>query len=127
MIFKNAFLTRMVSFSAKLGIGAFLMVNAGCAFLQPAAVKENKTVEIAVPPKPTALTEEAEVALKVAEQSVTEARAKRSLWIAAVEHLAKAREAAKVFDSAAVLTHSKEVVALCALSLQQLSAPPVKW
>ncbi|MBL8524733.1 MAG: hypothetical protein JNN20_13665 [Betaproteobacteria bacterium] len=98
----------------------------GCAFLQQPA-KEIKAIEVTVPAKPSALTEEAEAALKVAEQSVLEARAKRALWIAAVEHLAKAREAAKVFDSAATLTHSKEVVALCALSLQQLSAPPVKW
>ncbi len=77
--------------------------------------------------KPTALTPEAASALTAAEQSVIEARVKRSLWTAAVEHLNKARAAAQDFDSTATLAHAKEVAALCALSIQQLALPPVKW
>ena len=100
---------------------------AGCLMMQQAPTTEIKSVEVTAPAKPTALTEEADAAIKAAEQSVIEARAKRALWTAAVEHLAKAREAAKIFDSGATLLHSKEVLALCALSLRQLSAPPVKW
>lgn len=77
--------------------------------------------------RPTALTADADSALKAAEQSVIEARVKRSLWTAAVEHLNKARAAAQVFDSTATLEHAKEAVALCALSIQQTKLPPVKW
>jgi hypothetical protein len=77
--------------------------------------------------KPTALTSEAEATLQAAEQSVIEARIKRSLWTAAVEQLRKARAAAQQFDSVATLEHAKEVVALCGLSIKQLELPPVKW
>ncbi|HEX9390441.1 MAG TPA: hypothetical protein VF928_03920 [Usitatibacteraceae bacterium] len=75
----------------------------------------------------TALSPEADSALKDAEQNVREARAQRALWIAAVEELQKARAAARVFDSEATLAHAREVVTLCALSLQQKQAPPVSW
>lgn len=77
--------------------------------------------------RPTTLTAEADSALKAAEQSIIEARVKRSLWTAAVEQLNKARAAAQVFDSNATLEHAKEAVALCALSIQQTALPPVKW
>jgi len=89
--------------------------------------KKNQVKSISAPVKPTALTEEAAAALTAAEQSVIEARVKRSLWTAAVEQLKKARAAAQDFDSTATLAHAKEVVALCALSIQQLALPPVKW
>lgn len=98
----------------------------GCA--TPELAKPGPVTPVASPvAKPTALTAEADSALKVAEQSVIDARGKRSLWTAAVEHLNKARAAAQVFDSIATLAHAKEVAALCALSIQQLTLPPVKW
>jgi hypothetical protein len=121
---------RRCAFSNALRVAAtstIVSVFAGCMTQQQAPVTGTKPVEVAPSAKPTALTQEAEVALNAAEQSVIEARVKRALWTAAVEQLAKAREAAKSFDSNATLTHAKEVVALCTLSLQQLSAPPVKW
>jgi Tfp pilus assembly protein PilN len=111
----------------KAVLACLLLIFGGCMFLRQTPVNEPKPVEAALPAKPTALTEEAEAALKAAEQSVIDARNKRALWTAAVEHLAKAREAAKNFDSGATLSHARETIALCALSLQQLSAPPVKW
>ena len=80
-----------------------------------------------IAPKPVALTDAAEAALKTAEQSVIEARVKRALWIAAVEELKRARSAAQVFDSDTALRHAREVIALCDLSIAQLSKPPVKW
>jgi len=116
-----------VSSAGKALLPCLLLTFSGCMFLQQAPINEPKPVEAAVPVRPTSLTEEAETALRAAEQSVIDARNKRALWTAAVEHLAKAREAAKIFDSSATLTHARETIALCALSLQQLSAPPVKW
>lgn len=80
-----------------------------------------------VPPRPTVLTEEAETALRAAEQSVSDARARRILWTTAVMQLELARAAAREFDSEATLRHAREAIALCELSVQQLSAPPVKW
>ena len=74
-----------------------------------------------------ALNAEADSALKAAEQSVVEARIQRALWIAAVDELAKARAAAKIFDSEATLKHARETISLCNLSLQQKQAPPVTW
>ena len=79
------------------------------------------------PPKPLALTDEAETILKAAEQSVIEARIKRALWTAAVAELERARTASKVFDSVATSRHAREVIALCGLSVAQLSAAPVSW
>ena len=102
------------------------LVLASC--VAPQAPKtEPAPVVVAPVAKPTELTPEAEAALKSAEQSVIEARAKKSVWTAAVEHLNQARAAAKQFDSQATLDHAKEVVALCKLSIQQTLAPPVKW
>lgn len=75
----------------------------------------------------TALSTEADSALKAAEQNVIEARIQRSLWIAAVEELEKARAAAKAFDNEATLTHAREVILLCTLSSQQKQAPSVSW
>ncbi len=98
----------------------------GCATPELDKPAPAKSVSVPVV-KPTELTVEAASALTAAEQSVIEARVKRSLWTAAVEHLNKARAAAQDFDSTATLVHAKEVVALCALSIQQLALPPVKW
>lgn len=102
------------------------------AFLSGCAVQEAPKIPVAaVPaapePKPTALTDEADTALKAAEQSVTEARIKRALWTAAVEELERARSAAKGFDSVATLRHAREAITLCGLSIAQLSAAPVTW
>ena len=100
-------------------------------FLSGCAIQEAPKIPVAIPeialPAATALTEEADATLKAAEQSVVEARIKRALWTAAVEELDRARKAAKSFDSVATLLHAREAIALCGLSIAQLSAPPVKW
>jgi hypothetical protein len=97
---------------------------------------QTKTVPVApeivaavapTPPKPTALTVDAGAMLKAAEQSVVEARVKRSVWTAATEQLAKAKAAAKVFDSEATTKHAREVIALCELSNKQINDAPVAW
>jgi hypothetical protein len=107
-----------------------------CAALLPSAcvvtpaLQKTMAVEpvIAPPPsRPAAITVEADAALKAAEQSVIEARQRRNLWTAAVEHLEQARQAARLLDSEGTLKHAREVVALCALSAQQGSAPLVNW
>jgi len=104
-------------------LAAFL---SGCAVPQapPAPLA---AVPLAPVPKPTVLTEEADSALRAAEQSVTEARIKRALWAAAVEELERARTAAKGFDSVSTLRHAREAIVLCGLSIAQLSAAPVTW
>ena len=110
--------------SAALGLTAIL---GGCATAELPKTEPAAPVAVVPVARPAALTPEAESALQAAEQRVAEARAKRSLWTAAVEHLDKARAAAKVFDSKATLEHAKETIELCALSIQQLLLPPVKW
>ena len=87
----------------------------------PAAV-----IPVPALPEPIALSAEAETTLKAAEQNVIEARVKRTLWTAAVVELDRARTAAKKFDSNATLRHAREVIALCDLSIAQLSKAPVK-
>jgi len=99
----------------------------GCATPEAPKVEPVKPAVVVPVTRPAELTAEADSALKAAEQSVVEARVKRALWIAAEVHLQKARAAAEVFDSTATLMHAKEVVALCALSIQQTTLPPVKW
>jgi hypothetical protein len=64
------------------------------------------------PAVPAVLSAEADAALKAAELSVNEARLKRALWTAAVKQLGPARDA-RAFDSAATLSHAREVIALC--------------
>jgi hypothetical protein len=109
------------------GLGVCILAI-GCAFQTPAPAPVPAVVAPpAPPPKPTALSQEAEDALAAAEQKVIEARVKRSLWIPAVEHLNKARAAAKRFDSDATMLHAKEAIALCILSIAQLDSPPVRW
>ncbi len=110
--------------AASIGMLGFF---GGCATPEPPKAEPVAPVVVVPVIKPTALTVEADAALKAAEQSVIEARVMRSLWTAAVEHLQKARAAAKVFDSAATLEHAKEVVVLCELSIKQTALPPVKW
>ena len=99
----------------------------GCVAPEPPKVEPVKPSVVTPVARPTELTAEADAALKAAEQSVIEARVKRALWTSAVEQLQKARAAAQVFDSTATLLHAKEVVALCALAIQQTTLPPVKW
>ena len=109
------------------GLGMLLALSA-CT--TPQAPPLAAPVAMPVPVKktlPTALNAEADSALKAAEQNVVEARIQRTLWIAAVEELEKARAAANVFDSEATLNHAREVILLCALSLQQKRSPPVSW
>lgn len=106
--------------------GMLAALLCGCVVQEPPKIPVAVTVETP-PPKPVALSDDADAALKTAEQSVTEARIKRALWTAAVVELERARSAAKQFDSAATIKHAREVVALCGLSIAQLSAAPVKW
>ena len=108
-----------------LAVALCVVLVGGCAV--PEATKIPAAV-IAVPalPAPIALTEEAETTLKAAEQSVIEARVKRTLWTAAVVELDRARTAAKRFDSNTTVRHAREVIALCDLSIAQLSKAPVK-
>ena len=110
--------------AASIGLLGFV---GGCVAPEPPKAGPAGQVVIVPAVRATSLTAEADSALKAAEQSVIEARVMRSLWTAAVEHLNKARSAARVFDSTTTLEHAKEVVALCALSIQQTKLPPVKW
>jgi len=91
------------------------------------APEANPPMRPAIVPKPTALSAESASALQAAEQSVSDARAKQALWSTAVTQLELARAAAREFDSEATLKHAREAIALCVLSVQQMSAPPVKW
>jgi hypothetical protein len=108
-------------FAAALGV----LCLGACASQAPVVVAPQPVEQPA--PAPTALSEEAAAALLAAEQSVSAARTKRSLWTRAVEHLEKARTAAKAFDSASTLAHAKEAIELCRLSIAQLNAPLVRW
>ena len=114
--------------------GSVFIAALVAAMLNACAVSEapKQQIPVAIIPvtplaKPTVVNEEADAALKVAELSVNEARIKRALWTAAVEELARARAAAKVFDSVATLRHARAAIALCNLSIAQLSKPPVNW
>ncbi len=118
----------------RTGVRGILLSAALLAmFLNGCVVTESqKTPVVVAAPAPTptklsALTAEADTILKAAEQSVIEARIKRALWTAAVAELERARSAAKVFDSVATSRHAREVIALCGLSVAQLSAAPVSW
>ncbi len=102
------------------------------AFLCGCAVQEVPKLPVVIAPevvipKPIALSAEADAALQAAEQSVVEARVKRALWTAAIDELKRARAAALEFDSIATMRHARESIALCELSIAQLSRPPVKW
>jgi hypothetical protein len=108
------------------GIGFCLLLAGGCA-MQQAPVTVAPPPPVAPPSAPTELSVEAMAALQAAEQSVIEARVRRALWTTAVDELAKARAAAKIFDSANTLVHAREAVTLCELSIKQTAAPPVTW
>ena len=110
----------------------FLWGGLLAAFLCGCAVQEVPKIPVVVAPeivipKPIALSAEADAALQAAEQSVVEARVKRALWTAAIEELKRARAAAQEMDSIATMRHARESIALCELSIAQLSKPPVKW
>ena len=108
-------------------VALFSMLLSGCVVTESQKTPIVVVVPEPPPPKPSALTVEADTILKAAEQSVIEARIKRALWTAAVAELERARAAAKVFDSVATSRHAREVIALCGLSVAQLSAAPVSW
>lgn len=112
---------------AIVAIAFAVLAIAGC--VAPAVPKIAAPIPAPAPVAvvPKSLSTEADAALKAAEQSVVEARVRRTLWTAAVEQLDKARAAAKLLDSNATLAHATEVVALCELALRQAKAPPVKW
>ncbi len=98
---------------------------AACAW--QGAPETSPAVSSATAAKPTALTADAATALRAAEQSIDDARAKGALWTSALRELELARAAAREFDSETTLAHAREAITLCGLSVQQLSAPPVKW
>ena len=109
-----------------LSCGLLAVFLCGCAAQEVPKLPVVVVPEVVVP-KLIALSNEADAALQAAEQGVIEARVKRALWTAAVEELKRARAAAQEFDSAATLRHARESIALCELSIAQLSKPPVKW
>ena len=98
----------------------------GCA-TPPPPLSAPIVVAEPVSAKPTALSVDADNALKAAEQTVIETRVRRALWTAATDQLNRARAAAKILDSDLTLKHAREVIALCQLSLQQKQSPPVTW
>ncbi len=114
---------------AFVALSASAFCLGGCAnfFDSKKAAPETIAVAPEVPAAPIALSAEAESTLKAAEQSVIESRIKRAMWNAANEQLALAKRAAKVFDSDATIKYAKEVIALCALSNQQMQSAPVVW
>jgi hypothetical protein len=120
---KRALIGCAVAVSASMVAGCGLFGQTKSAPVAP----ETVAAVAPTPPKPTALTADADAMLKAAEQSVVEARIKRSLWTAATEQLAKAKAAAKVFDSEATTKHAREVIALCELSNKQINDAPVAW
>jgi hypothetical protein len=120
-------------FAFVLSVLAVLTLTSACGLFNQSKQdsSETKLTDLTMltppPPKPTSLTSEAENILKAAEQTVIEARVKRSLWTSANEHLLKARLAAKIFDSVATTQHAREVISLCELSNKQLSDSPAVW
>jgi len=110
-----------------LSAGLVAVFLCGCAVQEGPKIPVVVVPAVVVVPKPIALSAEADAALQAAEQGVIEARVKRALWTAAVEELKRARAAAQEFDSIATMRHARESIALCELSIAQLSKPPVKW
>lgn len=101
----------------------------GCAlapFQQPNLGKSAAQTQVVIA-APTALTEQASHALKVAEISVNNARQTHTLWSRALDQLGKAQSAAKVFDSKATILHAQEVINICFRSTEQAKFPPVLW
>ena len=116
-----------LSAAAPWGALMLTVCLAACVSAPPPAPVVPPVVIVVTPPKPIALTLEADNALKAAEQTVIEMRVKRALWTAATEQLDRARAAAKVFDSDLTLKHAREAISLCQLSLRQKQSPPVVW
>lgn len=110
-----------------IAIGIGMAALCGCA-TAPAPVVVAPTVAPTVRlATASALTVEADNALKAAEQTIIETRVQRAVWTAATEQLDHARAAAKTFNSDLTLKHAREAIALCQLSLQQKQSPPVVW
>ena len=107
--------------------GLLAMFLCGCAVQEGSKIPAVVVPEVVVVSKPIALSAEAGAALQAAEQGVIEARVRRALWTTAIEELKRARAAAQELDSIATLRHARESIALCELSIAQLSKPPVKW
>ena len=113
-----------------VGLVISMICLGGCALVFEPKKATPDAVAIAAPASlvpPISLSPEAESALKAAEQSVIEEKIKRTLWSAAVEQLAEAKRAAKSFDSESTLKYTKETIALCELSKQQVQSPAVTW
>lgn len=122
-----------------LGVTLGCGLSAGCAWIEPwftptpppVAVIERvalpRKIETSLPTPSivTALTAEAASALQSAEAQVVAARKMRTLWPTAVTELEKARAAAQRLDSTSTIAFAREVIALCALSLEQRKASRV--
>ena len=129
LFLKNSAITSVCFLSLRKNFlrGAVLAVFLGGCAVQEIPKVPAVVVPDVVVPKPITLSAEADAALQAAEQSVIEARVKRALWTAAIEELKRAKAAAQEFDSIATMRHARESIALCELSIAQLSKPPVKW
>lgn len=106
---------------------AVLGLLPACETVAPPPVAVVPVVAISLPQRPTMLTAEAEAALTLAEQSMIEARVKRTMWSAAWEALQQARASAKIFDSEATLRYAKSATEFCNLGLKQVESPAVNW
>ena len=129
LFLKNPAITSVCLLSLRQNFlrGAVLAVFLGGCAVQDIPNVPAVVVPDVVVPKPITLSAEADAALQAAEQSAIDARVKRALWTAAIEELKRAKAAAQEFDSIATMRHARESIALCELSIAQLSKPPVKW
>ncbi len=110
-----------------VGVVVLMIGIAGCATKTVAPAAPVAVSSPALPPAPTALSEDAKAALVAAEQSIVNAEVTRTLWVSAKEKIIMARLAAKQFDSSRTLALARDVVALCERSTAQAKSPPVTW
>lgn len=105
--------------------GAGLLALAGCASTTPAKTEAPKAVAKpqAEAPKKTELTEDAKMALAMAEADVKAAKAKNALWTTAQDALKKAKDAAEKIDSASVIKHAKIASEHAQLGIAQTQYP----
>ncbi len=108
-------------------MAALGLLLSACETVEPPPTAVEPVAMIPAPQRPTKLTLEAEAALTLAEQSVIEARVKRTMWSAAWEALQQAHASAKIFDSEATLRYAKSATEFCNLGLKQTESPAVNW
>ncbi len=102
---------------------AGLLMLSGCA-TSTAPVKSEPAKAPATTEAPKQqLSDQAKQALAQAEADVKAAQEKKGLWTTAMDSLKKAREAAKKFDSAAVIKNAKEASEDAKLGIAQTQYP----